>query len=112
MTQRRPNIGERREFGTITLWMLGLCLMLFLLGALHATGRFDVIARGYSPASREGLFVYGVVIALTYLCAWLFSRATERQTWRARRALKRALKPRPLAAAGVAARSEVYSDGP
>ncbi len=34
MTQRRPNIGARRESGTITLWMLGLCLMLFLLGGI------------------------------------------------------------------------------
>lgn len=34
MTQRRPNIGERCESGTITLWMLGLCLMLFLLGGI------------------------------------------------------------------------------
>jgi Flp pilus assembly protein TadG len=34
MTQRRPNIGARRESGTITLWILGLCLMLFLLGGI------------------------------------------------------------------------------
>jgi Flp pilus assembly protein TadG len=32
--QRRPNLGARRESGTITLWMLGLCLMLFLLGGI------------------------------------------------------------------------------
>jgi Flp pilus assembly protein TadG len=34
VTQRRPNPGARRESGTITLWMLGLCLMLFLLGGI------------------------------------------------------------------------------
>jgi Flp pilus assembly protein TadG len=34
MTQQRPNLGARRESGTITLWMLGLCLMLFLLGGI------------------------------------------------------------------------------
>jgi len=34
MTRRRPNLGGRRESGTITLWMLGLCLMLFLLGGI------------------------------------------------------------------------------
>ena len=34
MTQRRPDMGARRESGTITLWMLGLCLMLFLLGGI------------------------------------------------------------------------------
>jgi Flp pilus assembly protein TadG len=34
MTQRGPDLGAHRESGTITLWMLGLCLMLFLLGGV------------------------------------------------------------------------------
>jgi Flp pilus assembly protein TadG len=34
MTPRRPSRGAPRESGTITLWMLGLCLMLFLLGGI------------------------------------------------------------------------------
>ena len=34
MTRRARNVGARRESGTITLWMLGLCLMLFLLGGI------------------------------------------------------------------------------
>src|ERR1700716_167274 len=34
MTRRPPDIGGPRESGTITLWMLGLCLMLFLLGGI------------------------------------------------------------------------------
>jgi Flp pilus assembly protein TadG len=34
MTRRPPDIGGTRESGTITLWMLGLCLMLFLLGGI------------------------------------------------------------------------------
>ena len=34
MTRRPRNVGARRESGTITLWMLGLCLMLFLLGGI------------------------------------------------------------------------------
>jgi len=34
MTQRRRDLRARRESGTITLWMLGLCLMLFLLGGI------------------------------------------------------------------------------
>jgi Flp pilus assembly protein TadG len=34
MTRRWPDLGARRESGTITLWMLGLCLMLFLLGGI------------------------------------------------------------------------------
>jgi Flp pilus assembly protein TadG len=34
MTQWRRDLGARRESGTVTLWMLGLCLMLFLLGGI------------------------------------------------------------------------------
>jgi Flp pilus assembly protein TadG len=34
MKQRQPKVGKRRESGTIALWMLGLCLMLFLLGGI------------------------------------------------------------------------------
>jgi Flp pilus assembly protein TadG len=34
MTQPRRDLGARPESGTITLWMLGLCLMLFLLGGI------------------------------------------------------------------------------
>jgi Flp pilus assembly protein TadG len=34
MTPRLLSPGARRESGTITLWMLGLCLMLFLLGGI------------------------------------------------------------------------------
>ena len=34
MTPRLPGISARHESGTITLWMLGLCLMLFLLGGI------------------------------------------------------------------------------
>jgi Flp pilus assembly protein TadG len=34
MTRRLPDISARHESGTITLWMLGLCLMLFLLGGI------------------------------------------------------------------------------
>ena len=32
--QWRRDLGARRESGTVTLWMLGLCLMLFLLGGI------------------------------------------------------------------------------
>jgi Flp pilus assembly protein TadG len=34
MKQRQPKLRERRDSGTITLWMLGLCLMLFLIGGI------------------------------------------------------------------------------
>ena len=34
MTPRRRSPRACRESGTITLWMLGLCLMLFLLGGI------------------------------------------------------------------------------
>ncbi len=77
-----------------SLYLIHFPLLLFLLGALHATGLFDGIARGYSPTSAQGLFVYGVVIALTYLGAWLFSTATERRTPGIRRMLKQMLVSR------------------
>jgi Flp pilus assembly protein TadG len=32
--RRRPVLRARRESGTTTLWMLGMCLMLFLLGGI------------------------------------------------------------------------------
>lgn len=84
-----------------SLYLIHFPLMLFVLGALHATGRFDVIARGYSPASGQGLFVYGTVIVVVYLCAWLFSQVTERQTWRARRALKKVFRTHNSATKGT-----------
>jgi Flp pilus assembly protein TadG len=34
MRRRRFEVRARRERGTTTLWMLGLCLMLFLLGGV------------------------------------------------------------------------------
>lgn len=34
MMWRRSELRSRRESGTVTLWMLGLCLMLFLLGGI------------------------------------------------------------------------------
>lgn len=74
-----------------SLYLIHFPLMLFLLGALHATGSFDGIARGYSPTNAQGLFVYVVVIALTYAGAWLFSKVTERRTPGIRRMLKQML---------------------
>lgn len=74
-----------------SLYLIHFPLMLFLLDALYTTGRFDTIARGYSPTNVKGLLVYGIVIALVYSSSWLFSQATERQTWKVRRRLKRAL---------------------
>jgi Flp pilus assembly protein TadG len=34
VTRRQARCGDRGESGTTTLWMLGLCLMLFLLGGV------------------------------------------------------------------------------
>jgi Flp pilus assembly protein TadG len=34
MTARSPQVTARPESGTITMWMLGLCVMLFLLGGI------------------------------------------------------------------------------
>lgn len=72
-----------------SLYLIHFPLMLFLLGMLHATGRFDGIARGYSPTSPEGLFVYLIVATATCVSAWVFSRATERRTPTVRSFLKR-----------------------
>jgi len=35
MTTRASKRSARRESGTITMWMLGLCVMLFLLGGIR-----------------------------------------------------------------------------
>ena len=80
-----------------SLYLIHFPLMLFLLGALHATGRFDGIARGYAPTSSQGLFVYGLEVALTYAGAWLFSQATERRTPGIRRSVKQLLVRRGVA---------------
>lgn len=71
-----------------SLYLIHFPTMLFILAALHATGRFPSIATGYSPGSAQGLLVYGAMIGLVYLSAWSFAQATERQTWKARRFLK------------------------
>lgn len=63
-----------------SLYLIHFPLMLFLLGALHATGAFDGVARGYSPTSPEGLSIQALVIVATYMFAWLFSTVTERRT--------------------------------
>ena len=71
-----------------SLYLIHFPLMLFVLGALHATGRFDGIARGYSATDPRGLLAYAITIAVVGVCAWAFSQATERQTWRLRRMLR------------------------
>jgi peptidoglycan/LPS O-acetylase OafA/YrhL len=71
-----------------SLYLIHFPLMLFVLGALHATGRFDGIARGYSATDPQGLLAYVLTIAVVGACAWAFSQATERQTWRLRRILR------------------------
>jgi peptidoglycan/LPS O-acetylase OafA/YrhL len=77
-----------------SLYLIHFPLMLFLLGALHKTGRFDGIATGYRATDPQGLFVYGLVIALVLLSAWGFARLTEHQTWRVRKWLKARLRQR------------------
>jgi hypothetical protein len=51
---------------SFSLYLIHFPLMLLLLAALFATGRFQQIATGYSPASTEGLFEYFLVAALVY----------------------------------------------
>lgn len=79
-----------------SLYLIHFPLMLFLLGALHATGLFEPIARGYSPTSPEGLGVQALVIAMTYGLAWLFAGMTERRTPIVRAKLKQLLERRAL----------------
>lgn len=74
-----------------SLYLIHFPLMLFVLGAFHATGRFEGIAHGYSPSDPVGLFVYGATIVLVYLVAWGFSLVTERQTGTFRRLIHRKL---------------------
>lgn len=82
-----------------SLYLIHFPLMLFLLGALHATGQFESIARGYSPTSPEGLGVQAVVIVMTYPLAWLFAKLTERRTPWVRAKLKQALEGSATASA-------------
>lgn len=63
-----------------SLYLIHFPLMLFFLGALHATGQFESIARGYSPTDSTGLAIHAIVIVAIYLCAWLFASLTERTT--------------------------------
>jgi peptidoglycan/LPS O-acetylase OafA/YrhL len=85
-----------------SLYLIHFPLMLFVLGALYATGRFDGIARGYSATDPRGLLAYGITIVVVGVCAWAFSQATERQTWRLRRMLRARFDVEaPLARRGV-----------
>ena len=72
-----------------SLYLIHFPLMLLLLGALHATGRFDGIGRGYSPTDFQGLLAYVTVASAVGLFAYAFAQITERQTPRLRRFLKR-----------------------
>jgi peptidoglycan/LPS O-acetylase OafA/YrhL len=71
-----------------SLYLIHFPLMLFLLGALAATGMFDKIAEGYPPTDSRGLLAYAIVALLVGVCAFLFSACTERQTLRMRQILK------------------------
>lgn len=85
-----------------SVYLLHFPLMLFLLAALHATGRFPAIAHGFDPTDLHGLGVYVLIIFLVMGLSWLFSLTTERNTGRIRSLLKRTL---PLAGVHTAARS-------
>jgi peptidoglycan/LPS O-acetylase OafA/YrhL len=67
-----------------SLYLVHFPLMLLLLGALHATGLFPDIARGYAPNDARGLLAYAAVASAVGLSAYLFARATEAQTPRLR----------------------------
>jgi hypothetical protein len=63
--------------------------MLFILGALYATDRFDSIARGYLPTDVQGLITYAIAAGAVGVSAFAFAHLTERQTVRLRFFLKR-----------------------
>jgi peptidoglycan/LPS O-acetylase OafA/YrhL len=77
-----------------SLYLIHFPLMLVILGALYATGRFEGIARGYSPTDARGLLAYAIVAGAVGLCAFAFAQLTERQTPRLRRFLKRSFGER------------------
>lgn len=84
-----------------SLYLLHFPVMLFLLGALHATGFFPGIARGFNPTEWTGVAIYASVILLVMVLCWLFSLATERKTERVRKVLKRKIaSPASHAAVG------------
>ncbi len=85
-----------------SLYLIHFPLMLFIMGALYATGSFRGIATGYSPTSAQGLAVYAFVILAVYACAYAFAALTERQTPRLRRRLKAAFRPAAALGANVA----------
>ena len=76
-----------------SLYLIHFPLTLFILGALHATGRFQGLERGYSPTDPEGLLVQALVIALIYVLVWLFANFTERRTAVVRTWLKAVVLP-------------------
>lgn len=104
LSMRRMRFGwleRRRSFNAFmagfsySLYLIHFPLMLVLLGALYATGRFEGIARGYSPTDAQGLLAYAVVAGAVGVCAFAFAQPTERQTPRLRRFLKRRFGERP-----------------
>ena len=87
--QRLGAFNKRMADFSYSLYLIHMPLMFFLLAALHATGAFPGIARGYSPVDPIGLGVYALVIVIVVVSAWLFSLATEMQTHHVRTWLKR-----------------------
>ena len=97
-SMRGSRLGALESLGPInrylsnfsySLYLLHFPLMLFVLGLLHASGEFEGIARGYEATDFRGLLAYMITIAVVLVGAWLMAAATERQTWRVRRFLRR-----------------------
>jgi peptidoglycan/LPS O-acetylase OafA/YrhL len=74
-----------------SLYLIHFPLMLLVLGVLKSTGFFPGIAKGYTPSDRQGLFVYALTVIIVGCSAFWFSRATESQTPRVRKLLRRQL---------------------
>jgi peptidoglycan/LPS O-acetylase OafA/YrhL len=78
---------------SFSLYLLHFPLMLFVLGALHASGSFDAIATGFDPSDLKGIAIYLLTIGIVLAVSWLFSLGTEQRTESVRRALKRRWLP-------------------
>lgn len=73
---------------SFSLYLIHFPVMVFVLSVLYTQYEFSGIKTGYSPVDGEGLLIYGVVLVVTYLIAFLFSRVTEEKTWKVRQYLK------------------------
>jgi peptidoglycan/LPS O-acetylase OafA/YrhL len=89
--EKTQKINRHLADFSYSLYLIHFPIMLLVLALLHRWLGLEGIANGYSPTSVEGLMIYGFIMLFIYGLAWSFSRLTEAQTFRVRRALKTVL---------------------